>query len=106
MNSITKQFINDIRQRKNNYLENVLIAIQHPKKEQSEQVIQNIVEKMDMMISLVTTYMRIESGSMEELKELQEEIIHAQAYIQKENLKKHRDKTLCFYLVVYDANLL
>ncbi|EEM13390.1 hypothetical protein bpmyx0001_58040 [Bacillus pseudomycoides DSM 12442] len=50
MNSITKQFINDIRQRKNNYLENVLIAIQHPKKEQSEQVIQNIVEKMDMMI--------------------------------------------------------
>ena len=49
-----------------------------------------------MMISLVTTYMRIESGSMEELKELQKEIIHAQAYIQNENLKKHRDKTLCF----------
>ena len=36
-----------------------------------------------MMISLVTTYMKIESGSTEELKELQKEIIHAQAYIQK-----------------------
>ena len=61
MNSNTKQFIYDIQQRKNNYMENVLKAIQHPKKEQSEQVIQNIVEKMDMMISLVTTYMVIES---------------------------------------------
>ncbi|PGC85913.1 hypothetical protein COF41_23885, partial [Bacillus toyonensis] len=81
MNSNTKQFIYDIQQRKNNYIENVLIAIQHPEKEHSEQVIQNIVEKMDMMISLVTTYMRIESGSTEELKELQKEIIHAQAYI-------------------------
>ncbi|MCX2829039.1 hypothetical protein ORL93_25515 [Bacillus sp. DHT2] len=88
MNSITKQFINDIRQRKNNYLENVLIAIQHPKKEQSEQVIQNIVEKMDMMISLVTTYMAIESESIKELKELQEEIIHAQAYIQKRKFEE------------------
>ena len=88
MNSITKQFINDIRQRKNNYLENVLIAIQHPQKEQSEQVIQNIVEKMDMMISLVTTYMRIESGSTEELKELQKEIIHTQAYIQKRKIEE------------------
>ncbi|MED4714356.1 MULTISPECIES: hypothetical protein [Bacillus] len=88
MNSITKQFINDIRQRKNNYLENVLIAIQHPKKEQSEQVIQNIVEKMDMMISLVATYMAIESESMKELKELQEEIIHAQAYIQKRKFEE------------------
>ena len=36
-----------------------------------------------MMISLVTTYMTIESGSTEELKELQKEIIHTQAYIQK-----------------------
>ena len=45
-------------------MEDVLTAIQHPKKEQSEQVIQNIVEKMDMMISLVTTYMTIESESM------------------------------------------
>ncbi|MET7020940.1 hypothetical protein [Bacillus mycoides] len=88
MNSNTKQFINDIQQRKNNYIENVLIAIQHPKKEQSEQVIQNIVEKMDMMISLVTTYMAIESESMTELKELQKEIIHAQAYIQKRKLEE------------------
>ncbi|WP_139358652.1 hypothetical protein [Bacillus pseudomycoides] len=80
--------MNDIRQRKNNYLENVLIAIQHPKKEQSEQVIQNIVEKMDMMISLVATYMAIESESMKELKELQEEIIHAQAYIQKRKFEE------------------
>ncbi|OOR44943.1 hypothetical protein BLX05_31215 [Bacillus pseudomycoides] len=77
-----------MRQRKNNYLENVLIAIQHPKKEQSEQVIQNIVEKMDMMISLVATYMAIESESMKELKELQEEIIHAQAYIQKRKFEE------------------
>ncbi|WP_001069279.1 hypothetical protein, partial [Bacillus thuringiensis] len=74
MNPNTKQFIYDIQQRKNNYIENALIAIQHPKKEPSEQVIQNIVEKMDMMISLVTTYMRIELGSTAELKELQEEI--------------------------------
>ncbi|HDR7670862.1 hypothetical protein [Bacillus wiedmannii] len=88
MNSNTKQFINDIQQRKNNYLENVLIAIQHPKKEQSEQVIKNIVEKMDMMISLVTTYMAIEAESMKELKELQKEIIHAQAYIQKRKLEE------------------
>ncbi|MGX5677892.1 hypothetical protein [Bacillus toyonensis] len=88
MNSNTKQFIYDIQQRKNNYIENVLIAIQHPKKEQSEQVIQNIVEKMDMMISLVTTYMGIESGSTEELKELQKEIIHAQAYIQKRKFEE------------------
>ncbi|PFD97816.1 hypothetical protein COE15_26180 [Bacillus cereus] len=83
MNSNTKQFIYDIQQRKNNYIENVLIAIQHPKKEQSEQVIQNIVEKMDLMVSLVTTYMAIESESTKELKELREELIHAQAYIQK-----------------------
>ncbi|QIW22495.1 hypothetical protein [Bacillus thuringiensis] len=62
--------------------------MQHPKKEQSEQVIQNIVEKMDMMISLVTTYMAIESESMKELKELQKEIIHAQAYIQKRKLEE------------------
>ena len=40
--------------------------------------------------------MAIESKSTKELKELQEELIHAQAYIQKRNLKKHRDKTLCF----------
>ncbi len=53
---------------KNNYIENALIAIQHPKKEQSEQVIQNIVEKMDMMISLVTTYMTIESESIKRIK--------------------------------------
>lgn len=39
MNANTKQFIYDIQQRKNNYIENALIAIQHPKKEQSEQVI-------------------------------------------------------------------
>ncbi|MED3377501.1 hypothetical protein P4389_33585 [Bacillus thuringiensis] len=88
MNSNTKQFIYDIQQRKNNYIENALIAIQHPKKEPSEQVIQNIVEKMDMMISLVTTYMRIESGSTEELKELQKEIIHAQGYIQKRKFEE------------------
>ncbi|HDR7354844.1 hypothetical protein RE438_29680 (plasmid) [Bacillus wiedmannii] len=88
MNSNTKQFIYDIQQRKNNYIENVLIAIQHPKKEQSEQVIKNIVEKMDMMISLVTTYMAIEAESMKELKELQKEIIHAQAYIQKRKLEE------------------
>ncbi|EOQ15726.1 hypothetical protein COE20_21960 [Bacillus cereus] len=88
MNSNTQQFINDIQQRKNNYVENVLIAIQHPKKEQSEQVIQNIVEKMDMMISLITTYMAIESESIKELKELQEEIIHAQAYIQKRKFEE------------------
>ncbi|MGN4457257.1 hypothetical protein [Bacillus cereus group sp. MYBK57-1] len=88
MNSNTKQFIYDIQQRKNNYIENVLIAIQPPQKEQSEQVIQNIVEKMDMMISLVTTYMTIESGSTEELKELQKEIIHTQAYIQKRKFEE------------------
>lgn len=88
MNSNTQQFIYDIQQRKKNYLENVLKAIQHPKKEQSEQVIQNIVEKMDMMIRLVTTYMTIESESMKELKELQEEIIHAQAYIQKRKFEE------------------
>ncbi|EOO24358.1 hypothetical protein ICM_06393 [Bacillus cereus BAG1X2-3] len=69
-------------------MEDVLTAIQHPKKEQSEQVIQNIVEKMDMMISLVTTYMTIESASVKELKELQEEIIHAQAYIQKRKFEE------------------
>ena len=62
-----------------------------------------------MMISLVTTYMRIELGSTAELKELQEEIIHAQGYIQNENLKKHRDKTLCFIqssmtLICYKSN--
>ncbi|MGE1033110.1 hypothetical protein ACQGS5_26315 [Bacillus sp. GKis3/1] len=88
MNSNTKQFIYDIQQRKNNYIENALIAIQHPQKEQAEQVIQNIIEKMDMMISLVTTYMRIETGSTEELKELQKEIIHAQAYIQKRKFEE------------------
>ncbi|MFK4426272.1 hypothetical protein ABH959_003412 [Bacillus sp. RC51] len=33
MNSNTKQFIYDIQQRKNNYMENVLKAIQHLKKE-------------------------------------------------------------------------
>ncbi|KAB2440698.1 hypothetical protein [Bacillus luti] len=88
MNPNTKQFIYDIQQRKNNYIEDVLTAIQHPKKEQSEQVIQNIVEKMDMMISLVTTYMRIESGSTAKLKELQEEIIHAQAYIPKRTFEE------------------
>ena len=88
MNSNTKQFIYDIQQRKNNYMEDVLTAIQHPKKVPSEQVIQNIVEKMDMMISLVTTYMAIESESMKELKELQEEIIHAQAYIQKRKFEE------------------
>ncbi|MED2956073.1 hypothetical protein P4312_34500, partial [Bacillus thuringiensis] len=88
MNPNTKQFIYDIQQRKNNYIENALIAIQHPKKEPSEQVIQNIVEKMDMMISLVTTYMRIELGSTAELKELQEEIIHAQGYIQKRKFEE------------------
>ncbi|KAA0767612.1 MULTISPECIES: hypothetical protein [Bacillus cereus group] len=88
MNSNTKQFIYDIQQRKNNYMEDVLTAIQHPKKEQSVQVIQNIVEKMDMMISLVTTYMTIETESMKELKELQEEIIHAQAYIQKRKFEE------------------
>lgn len=32
MNSNTKQFIYDIQQRKNNYMEDVLTAIQHPKK--------------------------------------------------------------------------
>ncbi|CAM4149541.1 hypothetical protein [Bacillus paramycoides] len=69
-------------------MEDVLKAIQHPKKEQSEHVIQNIVEKMDMMISLVTTYMTIELESMKELKELQEEIIHAQAYIQKRKFEE------------------
>ncbi|WP_257129053.1 hypothetical protein [Bacillus toyonensis] len=41
-----------------------------------------------MMISLVTTYMRIELGSTEELKELQKEIIHAQAYIQKRKVEE------------------
>ncbi|NKW97777.1 hypothetical protein [Bacillus toyonensis] len=88
MNTNTKQFIYDIQQRKNNYIENVLIAIQHPEKEHSEQVIQNIVEKMDMMISLVTTYMAIESESTKELKELQEELIHAQAYILKRKFEE------------------
>ncbi|MEK4841184.1 hypothetical protein [Bacillus sp. FSL L8-0152] len=88
MNSNTKQFIYDIQKRKNNYMEDVLTAIQHPKKEQSVQIIQNIVEKMDMMISLVTTYMTIETESMKELKELQEEIIHAQAYIQKRKFEE------------------
>ncbi|MBJ7966858.1 MULTISPECIES: hypothetical protein [Bacillus cereus group] len=88
MNSNTKQFIYDIQLRKNNYIKDVITAIQHPKKDQSEQVIQNIVEKMDIMISLVTTYMRIESGSMGELNELQEEIIHAQAYIQKRKFEE------------------
>ncbi|UDW03903.1 hypothetical protein FHQ13_028745 (plasmid) [Bacillus cereus] len=88
MNSNTKQFIYDIQKRKNNYMEDVLTAIQHPKKEQSVQVIQNIVEKMDMMISLVTTYMTIETESMKESKELQEEIIHAQVYIQKRKFEE------------------
>ncbi|EOO05520.1 MULTISPECIES: hypothetical protein [Bacillus cereus group] len=88
MNLNTKQFIYDIRQRKNNYIKNALIAIQHPEKEHSEQVIQNIVEKMDMMISLVTTYMAIESKSTKKLKELQEELIHAQAYIQKRKFEE------------------
>ncbi|MEH7670331.1 hypothetical protein V7419_27095 [Bacillus sp. JJ689] len=88
MNSNTKQFIYDIQLRKNNYIKDVITAIQRPKKDQSEQVIQNIVEKMDIMISLVTTYMRIESGSMGELNELQEEIIHAQAYIQKRKFEE------------------
>ncbi|HDR7785318.1 hypothetical protein MKX31_03675 [Bacillus sp. FSL M8-0063] len=88
MNSNTKQFIYDIQQRKNNYMENVLKAIQHPKKEHSEQVIQNIVDKMDMMISLVITYIAIESESIKELKELQEELIHAQAYIQKRKFEE------------------
>ncbi|EJS63266.1 hypothetical protein ICU_04644 [Bacillus cereus BAG2X1-1] len=32
MNPNTKQFIYDIQQRKNNYIEDVLTAIQHPKK--------------------------------------------------------------------------
>ncbi|PEA93637.1 hypothetical protein [Bacillus cereus] len=88
MNSNTKQFIYDIQQRKNNYIENILIAIQHPEKEHSEQVIQNIVEKMDMMISLVATYMAIESESTKELKKLQEELIYAQAYIQKRKFEE------------------
>ncbi|MED1383106.1 hypothetical protein [Bacillus mycoides] len=88
MNSNTKQFIYDIKQRKNNYMEDILKAIQHPKKEQAEQVIQNIVENMDMMIRLVTAYMTIESESMKELKELQEDIIHAKAYIQERKFEE------------------
>ncbi|HDR7993037.1 TPA: hypothetical protein QCY77_005531 [Bacillus cereus] len=88
MNSNTRRFIYDIQQRKNNYIEDVLTAIQHPKKEQSKQVIQNIVEKIDMMISLVITYMAIESESKKELKKLQKELIHAQAYIQKRKFEE------------------
>ncbi|WP_272514381.1 hypothetical protein [Bacillus cereus] len=88
MNSNTRQFIYDIQQRKNNYIEDVLTAIQYPKKEQSEQIIQNIVEKIDMMISLVITYMAIESESTKELKELQKELIHAQTYIQKRKFEE------------------
>ncbi|WP_255444842.1 hypothetical protein [Bacillus sp. TE8-1] len=40
------------------------------------------------MISLVISYMAIESESTKELKELQEEIIHAQTYIQKRKFEE------------------
>lgn len=88
MESNTKQFISDIQQRNKNYIEDVLKAIQHPEKEQTEQIIQNILKKMNMMINLVTTYMEIESESTKELKKLQEEIIHAQEYIQKRKFEE------------------
>ncbi|MFK4428374.1 hypothetical protein ABH959_005596 [Bacillus sp. RC51] len=41
-----------------------------------------------MMIRLVTAYMTIESESMKELKELQEDIIHAKAYIQERKFEE------------------
>ncbi|MFJ7557904.1 hypothetical protein ACIQXZ_29500 [Bacillus thuringiensis] len=84
----TKQFISDIQQRNKNYIEDALKAIQHPEKGQTEQIIQNILKKMNMMINLVTTYMEIETESTKELKKLQEEIIHAQEYIQKRKFKE------------------
>ncbi|NIA61040.1 hypothetical protein G5716_28330 [Bacillus pacificus] len=88
MESNTKQFISDIQQRNKNYIVDALKAIQHPGKEQTEQIIQNILKKMNMMINLVTTYMEIESESTKELKKLQEEIIHAQKYIQKRKFEE------------------
>ncbi|MGH1286446.1 hypothetical protein [Bacillus toyonensis] len=83
MKSNTKQFISDIQQRNKNYIEEALKTIQHTEKEQTERIIQKILNKMNIMMNLVTTYMEIESGSTKELKKLQEEIIHAQEYIQK-----------------------
>ncbi|KAA6470366.1 MULTISPECIES: hypothetical protein [Bacillus cereus group] len=88
MESNTKQFISDIQQRNKNYIVDALKAIQHPEKEQTEQIIQNILKKMNMMINLVTTYMEIETESTKELKKLQEEIIHAQEYIQKRKFEE------------------
>ncbi|MGE7975640.1 hypothetical protein ACQKOK_22590 [Bacillus cereus] len=40
------------------------------------------------MISLVISYMAVESESTKELTELQEEIIHAQTYIQKRKFEE------------------
>lgn len=88
MESNTKQFISDIQQRNKNYIEDALKAIQHPEKEQTEQIIQNILKKMNMMINLVTTYMEIETESTKELKKLQEEYTHAQEYIQKRKFEE------------------
>ncbi|MBG9584449.1 hypothetical protein ABE42_35900 [Bacillus thuringiensis] len=88
MESNAKQFISDIQQRNKNYIEDALKAIQHPEKEQTEQIIQNILKKMNMMINLVTTYMEIETESTKELKKLQEEITHAQEYIQKRKFEE------------------
>ncbi|PGB55765.1 hypothetical protein [Bacillus anthracis] len=88
MESNIKQFIFDIQQRNKNYIEDALKAIQHPEKEQTEQIIQNILKKMNMMINLVTTYMEIETVSTKELKKLQEEITHAQEYIQKRKFEE------------------
>ncbi|SFI31779.1 MULTISPECIES: hypothetical protein [unclassified Bacillus (in: firmicutes)] len=80
----TKKFINNLEQKITFCLGKVLRSLQYDEKHTSNQVIQNIINDINIMMSLIEVYMVIEEESIKELKHLHTQLIETRSYIETE----------------------
>jgi hypothetical protein len=80
----TKRFVYILEQKMTTCMEKVSKAIYCSEQKQFDRIIQNALSDIKIMISLTQVYMLIDKESSKDLRQLQNKLIQARIYIEKE----------------------
>ncbi|EJR13627.1 MAG TPA: hypothetical protein DEU03_19375 [Bacillus sp. (in: Bacteria)] len=80
----TKRFAYILEQKMTTCMEKVSKAIYCSEQKQFDRIIQNALSDIKIMISLTQVYMLIDKESSKDLRQLQNKLIQARIYIEKE----------------------
>ncbi|WP_341272161.1 hypothetical protein, partial [Bacillus thuringiensis] len=80
----TKKMIKSLEQKMAFCVKVVFKSIRNDEEKKINEVIHNSISDINMMLSLIETYMKVEKESTKELKQLQKKLIQTRSYIEFE----------------------